>query len=154
MQTRYFFIILPFLVWLTSCSNDLESGREYPILGIGNSTITYKVDKVFQNDIDVKPYFDFFDQIELKLEYKDSKPAKLTFSENGAPFRVSSVNYTDKVEFEWEIDTSKYPYEIKNTATGEVFCYLTKDKRINFLFVLGCPSNKYEYQLAPVSENN
>lgn len=154
MKVKYFFIILPFLVWLTSCSNDLDSGREYPILEMGNSTITYKIDKVLQNDIDVKPYFNFFDQVELKLGYKDNAPATLIFSEVGAPFRVTSVNYTDKIEFDWEINTSKYPYEIRNKATGEVFCHLTKDQRITFSFKLGCPSNKYEYQLAPISESN
>lgn len=152
MKVKSFFLMFSLLVWLTSCSNDLESGEEYPVLEMGNATITYKIDKVLQNDIDIKPYFSFFDEVELKLGYKDNMPATLVFSETGAPFRVTSIDYTDKIEFEWEINTSKSPYEIRDKESGKLFCYITKDRQIIFPFSLGCPSNKYEYQLTPVSE--
>lgn len=46
---------------------------------MGNETLTFKIDKVLQNDVDVKPYFSFFDDVELTLSYKDGKPSKLTF---------------------------------------------------------------------------
>lgn len=129
-----------------------ESGKDYPALAMGNETLTFKIDKVLQNDVDVKPYFSFFDDVELTLSYKDGKPSKLTFSETGAPFSVVTSDYTD---VEWEIYTGKSPYEIRLKATGEVICYITRDKLVTFPFKLGAPSNKYEYQLLPVvnSEN-
>ena len=119
---------------------------------MGNETLTFKIDKVLQNDVDVKPYFSFFDDVELTLSYEDGKPSKLTFSETGAPFSVVTSDYTD---VEWEIYTGKSPYEIRLKATGEVICYITRDKLVTFPFKLGAPSNKYEYQLLPVvnSEN-
>jgi hypothetical protein len=152
MKAKLFFLMLILVGLTTGCENELESGKDYPILEMGNSTIVYKIDKVTQNDIDIKSYLGFFDQVELTLEYKDSKPTKLTFAETGVPFRITSIAYTDKIEFEWEIDTSKSPYEIRDKATGKFFCYLTKERQIIFPFTLGCPSNKYEYQLTPVSK--
>lgn len=152
MKTKLFFIMLALVGLTTSCENELESGKDYPALEMGNSTIVYKIDKVTQNDIDVKPYLGFFDKVELTLTYKDNKPATLIFAETGAPFRVTSVAYTDKLEIEWDIDTRKSPYEIRDKATGKLFCYLTKERQIVFPFTLGCPSNKYEYQLTPVSK--
>ena len=67
-------------------------------------------------------------------------------------FSVVTSDYTD---VEWEIYTGKSPYEIRLKATGEVICYITRDKLVTFPFKLGAPSNKYEYQLVPVvnSEN-
>lgn len=152
MKASYVFLIAAWGLFLAGCTNDLESGKDYPALAMGNETLTFKIDKVLQNDVDVKPYFSFFDDVKLTLSYKDGKPSKLTFSETGAPFSVVTSDYTD---VEWEIYTGKSPYEIRLKATGEVICYITRDKLVTFPFKLGAPSNKYEYQLLPVvnSEN-
>ena len=152
MKASYVFLIAAWGLFLSGCTNDLESGKDYPALAMGNETLTFKIDKVLQNDVDVKPYFSFFDDVELTLSYEDGKPSKLTFSETGAPFSVVTSDYTD---VEWEIYTGKSPYEIRLKTTGEVICYITRDKLVTFPFKLGAPSNKYEYQLLPVvnSEN-
>ncbi len=152
MKTRIIITLLSTLALATGCSNDLESGAGYPALEMGDTTLVYKIDKVMQNDVDVKPYFDFFDQVELTLSYKDNQPYKLTFEETGAPFHVTPYDYTGSLEFEWVINTSKTPYEIRFKDTGEVFCYISRDRMVTFPFQLGCPSNKYEYQLLPVEE--
>lgn len=131
------------------CTNEMESGKGYPALEMGDATLVFKIDKVMQNDTDVKPYFTFFDDVTLTLTYKDGQPSKLTFSQQGAPFRVTEKDYTD---VDWEIYTARTPYEIREKASGEVICYMTRDRLITFPFQLGAPSNQYEYQLLPVQE--
>lgn len=152
MKASYVFLIAAWSLLMAGCTNDLESGKDYPFLAMGNETLTFKIDKVLQNDVDVKPYFSFFDDVELTLNYVDGKPSKLTFSEKGAPFSVVTSEYT---EVEWEIHSGKSPYEIRLKGSSEVICYITRDKLITFPFKLGAPSNRYEYQLLPVinSEN-
>ena len=151
MKTPHVFLITALSLMLAGCTNELESGKEYPALNMGNKTLTFKIDKVMQNTTDVKPYFTFFDAVELTLSYKDGAPSKLTFRETGAPFRVAAKEYTD---VDWEIYTAKTPYEIREKATGEVICYMTRDRLITFPFRLGAPSNQYEYQFLPVEETN
>lgn len=152
MKASYVFLTAAWAFLLAGCTNDLESGKGYPALEVGTETLTFKIDKVMQNDTDVKPYFDFFDDVCLTLSYENGRPSRLTFSEAGAPFSVTAKQYTD---VEWEISTAKTPYEIREKATGEVICYITRDRMVTFPFKLGAPSNKYEYQLLPVaaSEN-
>ena len=118
---------------------------------MGNETLVFKIDKVMQNETDVKPYFTFFDDVQLTLSYKDGEPSLLTFKETGAPFRVTTKDYVD---VEWEIYTGKSPYEIREKGTGEVICYMTRDRLISFPFKLGAPSNQYEYQLLPVGNES
>ena len=95
MKASYVFLIAAWGLFLAGCTNDLESGKDYPALAMGNETLTFKIDKVLQNDVDVKPYFSFFDDVELTLSYEDGKHSKLTFSETGAPFSVVTSDYTD-----------------------------------------------------------
>ena len=89
--------------------------------------------------------------MELTLSYKDGEPSLLTFTQTGAPFRVTTKDYVD---VEWEIYTGKSPYEIREKGTGEVICYMTRDRLVTFPFKLGAPSNQYEYQLLPVQDES
>ena len=73
MKASYVFLIAAWGLFLAGCTNDLESGKDYPALAMGNETLTFKIDKVLQNDVDVKPYFSFFDDVELTLSYEDGK---------------------------------------------------------------------------------
>ncbi len=135
---------------LGACSNELESGKGYPALDNGDKNLTFKIDKVMQNDVDLKPYFSFFDDVTLILRYIDGKPATLTFTEEGAPFSVVG-RQLDNIK--WEINSAKTPYEIIDSGTGEVIGHITRDRMVSFDFSLGAPSNKYQYQLLPVVEN-
>lgn len=150
MKTRSVFLITALCFLFAGCSNDLESGKAYPALELGDTTLVFKIDKVMQNDVDVKPYLAFFDNVRLTLGYKGGKPDKLTFTEAGAPFRVTSLNYTETYETTWEINTAKSPYEIRDKVTGVLICYMTRDRLITFPFTLGSKQNRYEYQLRPV----
>ena len=141
MKTPHVFLITALSLLAASCTNELESGKDYPALAMGNETLVFKIDKVMQNDTDVKPYFTFFDGVELTL----------TFTQTGAPFRVTTKDYVD---VEWEIYTGKSPYEIREKGTGEVICYMTRDRLVTFPFKLGAPSNQYEYQLLPVQDES
>ena len=151
MKTPHVFLITALSLLTGSCTNELESGKDYPALAMGNETLVFKIDKVMQNETDVKPYFTFFDDVQLTLNYKDGEPSLLTFKETGAPFRVTTKDYVD---VEWEIYTGKSPYEIREKGTGEVICYMTRDRLISFPFKLGAPSNQYEYQLLPVGNES
>lgn len=115
MKTPHVFLITALSLLAASCTNELESGKDYPALAMGNETLVFKIDKVMQNDTDVKPYFTFFDGVELTLSYKDGEPSLLTFTQTGAPFRVTTKDYVD---VEWEIYTGKSPYEIREKGTG------------------------------------
>ena len=153
MKVKFVLIMLVMLALVAGCSDELGSGKSYPALDKGDAVVVYKIDKVIQNKLDIKSFMPgVFDNVELTLSYKDSKPFKLTLAETGAPFRITSYNYADKLEFEWTINTLTTPYKIMNKETGELFCYISRDYRISFPFSLGCPSNTYEYQLIPVSE--
>lgn len=136
---------------MVGCESKLESGYKYPSLDNGNETLVFKLDKVFQNGVDIKAYFPFFDNVTLSLSYAEGKPSKLTFSEGQVPFSVVAETY-DNVD--WEINSEKTPYEICLSSTGEVICYITRDRIVTFPFQLGAPSNKYEYQLIPLVEND
>lgn len=136
---------------LSGCSDRLESGKPYPSMSIADGTVEYRLDKVMQNTEDVKPYFDFFDGISLSLTYEGGKLVRISFSENGAPFKVTDIEYTDVFESECEIYSAKSPYEIRLKGSGEVFCYITKDRMVTFPFKLGAPSNSYEYQFLPAT---
>lgn len=149
MKTLYVFLAAACAFMLAGCTNKLETGKGYPALEMGDTTLVFKIDKVMQNETDVKPYFSFFDDVTLTLSYKDSKPSTLTFSQAGAPFRVKEKDYTD---VEWVIYTESTPYEIREKESGELICYMTRDRLVTFPFQLGAPSNKYEYQLLPVQE--
>ena len=151
MKTPHVFLITALSLLTASCTNELESGKDSPALAMGNETLVFKIDKVMQNETDVKPYFTFFDDVQLTLSYKDGEPSLLTFKETGAPFRVTTKDYVD---VEWEIYTGKSPYEIREKGTGEVICYMTRDRLITFPFKLGAPSNQYEYQLLPVGNES
>lgn len=151
MKTPYVFLITALSLLTAGCTNELESGKDYPALAMGDKTLVFKIDKVMQNETDVKPYFSFFDGVELTLSYKNGEPSRLTFTQAGAPFRVTGKEYVD---VEWEIHTAKSPYEIREKATGEVICYMTRDRLITFPFKLGAPSNQYEYQLLPVGDES
>ena len=152
MKVKFILCMLTILAIAAGCSSELGSGETYPALEQGNATVVYKIDKVMQNDVDVKPFLPSgFDKVELTLGYKDNQPNMLTFTEVGAPFRVISFNNSDKMEFEWEINTAKSPYQIRMKQTGEVFCNITKDRLITITFSLGCSSNQYEYRLLPVN---
>ena len=151
MKTPLVFLITALSLLTAGCTNELESGKDYPALAMGNETLVFKIDKVMQNDTDVKPYFTFFDGVELTLSYKDGEPSLLTFTQTGAPFRVTTKDYVD---VEWEIYTGKSPYEIREKGTGEVICYMTRDRLVTFPFKLGAPSNQYEYQLLPVQDES
>lgn len=150
-KATYFPITILMSLLMCGCADELESGKGYPALETGTRTLVFRVDRVMQNDEDVKPYFSFFDEVELTLGYEDGQPATLTFTESGAPFRVAGRKYVD---VPWEMYTAKSPYEIREKATGEVICYITRDRLVTFPFRLGAPSNKYEYRLLPVEENN
>lgn len=150
MKAISLFLTTALCLCLGACTNDIESGRGYPSLELGNSTVTYKISKVLQNDQDIKPYFEFFDGVTLTLTYKNNKPSTLTLTEAGAPFRVTGMSYDQLFEADWEINTASTPYQIRIKATGEVFGYITRDRMITFNFGLGAPSNKYQYQLTPV----
>lgn len=147
MKTLYVFLAAACAFVLGGCTNEMESGKGYPALEMGDATLVFKLDKVMQNDTDVKPYFDFFDGVTLTLTYRDGKPATLTFTQEGAPFRVTEKDYTN---VEWVIYSGSTPYEIREKESGEVICYMTRDRLVTFPFRLGAPSNKYEYQLLPV----
>jgi hypothetical protein len=151
MKATCVFLIAAWSLLLAGCANEFESGLDYPALGMGNETLTFKIDKVLQNDVDVKPYLSFFDDVKLTLSYLDGKPSKLTLSETGAPFSVVETQYTD---VEWEIYTGKSPYEIRLKQTGEVICHITRNRMVTFTFKLGAPSNNYEYQMLPVEEES
>lgn len=151
MKAPHVFLIAALGILLASCTNDLESGKDYPALAMGDQTLVFKIDQVMQNETDVKPYFAFFDEVELTLSYRNGEPALLTFRQTGAPFRVTEKEYVD---VEWEIYTAKSPYEIREKATGEVICYMTRDRLITFPFRLGAPSNQYEYRLLPVKDEH
>lgn len=151
MKATYLSLTLLLGLLLSACADELESGKGYPALETGTRTLVFRIDRVMQNDEDVKPYFSFFDEVELTLGYRDGQPSTLTFSESGAPFRVAGREYVD---VPWEIYTAKSPYEIRDKTTGEVICYITRDRLVTFPFRLGAPSNKYEYRLLPVEENN
>ena len=151
MKASYIFMTALLGLFAAGCSTPLESGKDYPALALGNETLTFKIDKVLQNDIDVKPHFPFFDEVTLTLSYKDGQPSKLTFSEAGAPFSVVPATYTD---VDWEISSGSSPYEIRLRSTGEVICYITRNRMVTFPFKLGAPSNNYEYQLLPVEANS
>lgn len=149
MKTLYVLLAAACLSLLAGCTNEMESGKGYPALETGDATLVFKIDKVMQNDTDVKPYFTFFDDVTLTLTYRDGKPSTLTFSQEGAPFRVTEKDYTN---VEWEIYSERTPYEIREKGSGELICYMTRDRLVTFPFQLGAPSNKYEYQLLPVRE--
>lgn len=83
MKTLYVFLAAACAFVLGGCTNEMESGKGYPALETGDATLVFKLDKVMQNDTDVKPYFDFFDGVTLTLTYRDNKPATLTFSQEG-----------------------------------------------------------------------
>ena len=61
MKTLYVFLAAACAFVLGGCTNEMESGKGYPALETGDATLVFKLDKVMQNDTDVKPYFDFFD---------------------------------------------------------------------------------------------
>lgn len=147
MKALYVFTIAVCVFLQGGCTNDLESGKGYPSLEMGNATVVFKIDKVMQNETDVKPYFEFFDGVTLTLNYKDGKPSTLSFSQEGVPFRVTDKDY---VEVEWVINSTRTPYEIREKGSGELICYMTRDRLVTFPFRLGAPSNKYEYRLLPV----
>ena len=88
MKTLYVFLAAACALVLGGCTNDMESGKGYPALEIGDATLVFKIDKVMQNDTDVQPYFTFFDDATLTLTYRDGKLSTLTFSQAVAPFRV------------------------------------------------------------------
>lgn len=136
----------------TGCSERMEEGHSYPALALGTETQKYVLDQVMQNTTDVKPYLKFFDEVTLELSYVDGVPDKLRLSEKGAPFRVTSREYDDVLELEWEINTAKSPYEIRVKGEKEPFCYITRDRIVTFPFQLGAPSNKYEYRFAVVKQ--
>lgn len=135
-------------VMLFGCAQKLESGKEYPILEIGDADVVYELDQVMQNSEDVKPYFSFFDDVKLTLSYKDGKPDKIVFDDSGVPFRVTGadVEYDGVLDVEWEINSASSPYEIRIKGTETVICYMSKDRNITFPFKLGAPSNQYEYR--------
>ena len=97
------------------CENELESGKEYPVLEIGDATHVYRLDRVMQNNDDVKPYFSFFDGVSLSLSYRDGKPERLLFDDSGVPFRVTGedVKYDGILDTEWEIYSASSPYEVR-----------------------------------------
>lgn len=149
MKTPYVFLTALLGLAATGCTDEPEPGRDYPALEMGDRTLEFRLDRVMQNDTDVKPYFDFFDGVSLTLGYEDGKPSRLTFSQEGVPFRVTEKEYTD---VEWEIHTARSPYEIREKGTDKVICYMTRDRLVTFPFHLGAPSNRYEYRLLPVEE--
>lgn len=151
MRRLFISPIVALLLMLVGCSDKLESGKEYTALSLGDTTIIFKVDQVLQNDVDIKPYFSFFDGIEMTLSYKDGNPDKLTFTEKGAPFRVTSMVYEDFYEAEWEINSTKSPYEIRKKGTNELLGHITRDRVIVFTFKLGCEENVYQYLLREVA---
>lgn len=133
---------------LFSCAQKLESGKEYPILEIGDADVVYELDQVMQNSEDVKPYFSFFNDVKLTVSYRDSKPDRIVFDDSGVPFRVTGadVKYDGVLNAEWEINSASSPYEIRIKGTETVICYMAKDRSITFPFKLGAPSNQYEYR--------
>lgn len=152
MKVKFFLILPVMLALVAGCSDELESGKSYPALEMGDATVVYKIDKVIQNEVDVKPFLSgLFDNIELTLSYKDNKPYLITFAETKAPFRIKSQNYTDKLEFEWEINTASTPYKILDKKTGELFGSINRERAVTISFLLGCSSNQYEYIFVPVN---
>ena len=138
---------------ISACSAELETGKSYPVLELGDAAVEYKLEKVMQNTENVMPYFTFFKDIKLKLTYRDSKPYSLSFTENGVPFRVTDVDYDGVLDSEWEIDNSSYPYAVKIKGTDKIVCYISQDRNITIPFRLGAPSNKYEYQFVKVENS-
>ena len=88
MKASYVFLIAAWGLFLAGCTNDLESGKDYPALAMGTETVTFKIDKVLQNDVDVKPYFTFFDDVEL---LRERQTVETDLLRNG-----SSVQRSDK----------------------------------------------------------
>lgn len=150
MKTRLILLLFCFCVLANSCTNKLTSGEGYPALALGDVTLVYKLSKVMQNDIDVKPHFDFFETVEFTLSYVGGKPTTLSLTEGVVPFKVTTLPYTDKLEESWEIYTLKSPYEIRVKGTEQIVGYLHNTRMVTMNFKLGCPSNSYEYQLLPI----
>ena len=152
MKKAYLILLAAVALMTASCAQKLESGVRYPALELGDTTMVYHISNVIQNGNDVKPYFNFFDEVSLSLTYVDGQPSTLTFSEEGAPFKVTDIEYEGTLSSEWYIDSSKSPYEIKLKADDKVLCYIDRNRMVYFPFQLGAPSNKYEYRMV-VNEN-
>ncbi len=153
MNIKFIVMTAAAVLLVASCSknqNEEESG--YPAVELDTKTVTYTLDKVTQNGVDVKPYLPFFDGVRLSLSYVDGKPSILQFSEDGVPFSVLPAGMKAPLDIEWEIYSASSPYEIRIKGTETTVFWMDKDRNVSISFKLGAAANEYMYNFKATGE--